>query len=242
MSDKILFNESQARAACDVMQTFAKAHGTGATDTHQRAAVLAILSIMTGRLRGVPEVYRGLIGDVELYGETAKAVAAEEAAGETLEPGYVAVAITEYERWTMILEGLTFDAENRNLSISEDACVLLRDVDADFPEAGIYVTYASAGSMVEQAIKDAGDPDTITGKIVAERMAADAGFPDDDTKDESEDENGDIENGSDKSDPKIDFSEYGMDALKEFAENNDVDVKGLNSKAAIIARLREFGF
>lgn len=232
-------NPTQIDAAKAVMKQYAATYGATATDLHQNTAVMAIYAIILGKIAAVPAEYKQLTNNIELSIDNPNLqpgdpvdIPVDAPAGDT-----VLVATDEYERTMAILSGLTFDREQLNLTISEDAAVLLRDPEdaTPFPEAGIYITYVSAARMVEQVMRDATDPDTIIGKQVLESLTDPAQA--DDTDDED-----DVVNGSDDSDPKIDFDPMTVAQLREFAKNNDIDVSDMNKKADIIAGLREHGF
>jgi len=216
MFDALKPNESQVAAAQGILQQYVIQNGATSTVTHQRQAIYAIFAVLTGRLSAVPAQYQANLKNVDL-GEAPVEEASE---ADDVDP-----IPSEYHRARAILEGMVFDPEQRTLAISAEAAAQLTgDGQSDFPEAGLYITYASAGAMVEQVMQQAADPATIVGKQVREAIAAETAEP----------------NGDDKA--AVNFDGMTVAALKEFATENSVELAGVSTKAEIIARLREFGF
>lgn len=218
-------NRSQIEAAKAVVAQYGVNYrGTG-TDLHQNTAVMAVFAILTGQLARVPEEYRRCIGDVQLPPDLAQPGDAVELPENAPSGESILVPVAEYDRTKAILEGITVDHEQRNIAIAEDAAALLRLEGGDFPEPGIYITYESAGRMVEKVMAEATDPETIVGKEVHRRIAEASAEP----------------NGDGKA--TVDLDSMTVDALKTFAADKGIDLQDIGTKKAdIIAAIREFGY
>lgn len=213
---KVRFSESQMAVACNITQAYALNNGTGGTDIQQRAAVLGILAVLTGRITAIPEPYRKYADGVELYSDnTGEAdLAAEEAVA--VEGVSVLVSQADYDRWQNILTGLTISNQDRTITLSQEACDLLQGPEffeaAPFPEVGVYIPFTRAEKMVEEALALVDDED-----------------------------DGQEPNGDGSAD-KVAFEDMTVKKLREFAAENSVDVTGATDKASIIALLREANF
>lgn len=217
-------NRSQLEAAKAVIGQYGVNYRNTGTDLHQNTAVMAVFAILTGQLARVPEEYRRCIGDVQLPPDLAQPGDAVELPEDAPSGESILVPVGEYDRTKAILEGITVDHEQRNLSITEDAAALLRNEGGDFPEPGIYITYESAGRMVEKVMTDAVDPDTIIGKELRQRIGAET------------EPNGDGKIA-------VDLDAMTVEGLKKFAAEKGIDLQDIGTKKAdIIAAIREFGY